>query len=331
MVMIELPSEQDRDHRQQRKKTRKDIRTRFVKPDGESRPPALWRRLSTLLRTLRLADRRVTEPLRYGRPPEGYRNGDVLAQTLLERGLTVAMASIWMLAGVFVLVDGLDGDSWLFDHTVLGIVVLALALACLALTITDLATYQPRLFALCANDATEFFRQLARFSESIEDQVSTIPRSPPRTVRHVKAFEQRLLEASTEFVFLDGIRLRIMARVLVRLGALLCSLALVGYALMVVTHGSLVDVRTPGGGTMMPGDVGFPQLIYFTAVTFSTTGFGDITPTHEVLGYSYIALILATSLAVVYFFLTEVVASHGEFRTNLRGAAAAYVQEHAEI
>lgn len=330
MVTIKLPSEQARNDRKQRKEQRKEIRADFVKPNRESRPPAIWRRVSTVLRKLRLADRPVAEPMSFGGPPR-HRNGDAIAQAFLEHGLTATMFSTWALAGTLLLVDGLHGTSLLAGHSFLASLVLVLALTFLAMTLLDLATYQPRLFALCADDATAFFRQLARFSDSIEDQVSTIPRSPPRTVRHVKAFEQRLLEASTEFVFLDGIRLRIMARVLLRLGAMLCSLALVGYALMIIMHGNLVEVVGARGVRSAPDNVGFPQLVYYTAVTFSTTGFGDVTPSHKVLGYGYLALILVTSLTVVYFFLTEVVGSHGEFRTNLRGAAAAYVQEHAEI
>ena len=66
-------------------------------------------------------------------------------------------------------------------------------------------------------------------------------------------------------------------------------------------------------------------------MTLGTIGYGDVAPSKDLAGYAYLAAIIATFALVVYFVLTDVVASHGEFRMNIRAAAATLVTKRSAL
>lgn len=308
---LELPSEHAHDARKQLRRRRKAVRARFVKAERDMRPALMWRSLSFLLRHV-------------GMTAKGARD---CAQTTVEWIFLVFLWGVWIILAAFFFADIVRhrqaSQDLFYGHIGGAIIALTVALAGLLCVFVDLMTYRPRLFARCAGLPGEFFRELAQFSTSLNEEVGKIIAADAGTWSQVKELEQGLLHESHQFLLLDSLRFRITRRVLNRLINLVASLTLVGYSLSAISHGKLLV----GAGT----GTGIAEHAYFTLVTFFTIGFGDVHPRHTLLAYSYVLLIVATFTAVVYFVLTDIVASHSEFRTNIRGAAEGFVLQNSDL
>jgi hypothetical protein len=302
----------DDDERRDRRRRRRRLRRRLVAADSDSRPTVVFSGIARVLRA-------------FGT------DGSVAlqrAKRIVEASLRGATWTAFLVFVSLLIADGIRGgdrpQSFIFNHLWLSIAVLAISLCCLVLILIDLASYRPRLFAGCSKSVSAFFDDLARFSESLEKQIDAIASSMPTSWSEVRECEENLLAESHQFLLLDGIRFRVTLHVLSRLFVLLASLALVGYGLSGVTRGDMLE------GPLADG-IGLAEHTYVAVATFFTLGFGSIHPAHDAVGYAYLTLILAVFVAVVYFVLTEIVASQSDFRTNIRCAAETFVVQNSAL
>lgn len=310
--VLVLVHEANDDERRDRRRKRRRLRRRLVAADPDSRPTAVYAGIARVLRVVGV--------------------GETAALQRAQRiGEAILRGATWTAFGLFVallIADGIRAgrkpQSFIFDRLWLSIVVLTIALVCLVLVLIDLASYRPRLFAGCTKSVEAFFDDLAGFSQSLRKQLSAIAKAAPATWSEVKEFEEDLLAESHQFLLLDGIRFRITLHIVRRLFVLLASLALVGYGLSGVTHGEMLAGHLAAG-------IGLAEHTYVALATFFTLGFGSIHPAHDAVGYAYLTLILIVFVAVVYFVLTEVVASQSDFRTNIRCAAEAFVIQKSSL
>lgn len=311
----------------ERRDAEKDLRKMLVRPDRDMRPIVLSRGLKRffLWRAKRGPGALDTEAR--SRAAEQ-------AKHVVEQVLAGVLLSAWILLTGLVIVDAIranrpddvtarEPESIVFEYGSVGLPLLVIGVVALILIVTDLYTYRPRIFSLSAAAPERFFRDMAGLEASIHDQLKAIDEGKPSTWSDAKELQERLIEESTQFLVLRSMRLRIMRRVLERLGGLIAALALIGYASSAVSGGSLL-AKTQDG-------TGMAEHLYFALATFFTMGFGDVFPQHNALGYGYVALIAMTFAAVVYFVLSEVIASQGEFRTNVRTAAETYVMQHSTL
>ena len=124
-----------------------------------------------------------------------------------------------------------------------------------------------------------------------------------------------------------GIHLRVFHR----LGALLASLALLGYGLSAATGGDLL--RSCSSLSQCGADhsaVTLPEHVYFSLIAFFN-GFSDLQLVHSVVGYAYLFTVVVSFVAVVYFFVTDAIASQSEFRANMRAAAESFVLQQSSL
>jgi hypothetical protein len=302
------------DERSDSRKRRRVIRRRLVKGDWGSRPSFLWRTVATAF-------------ARFGKPSKTQQQK---AQAWVEGILWGVAWSAWIGVVCLAVAGGIWGP-FMLGHIFWGTTTVAVGIALLFLVMIDLGSYRPRLFAQCLGPPKIFFHSLAKLSPEMEDQVCNIENDEPDSWRDVKDWEQILIAESTEFVLPDGIRTRIILRMLHRLAAIVASLALVGFGLSSATDGSLLAVC---GHAVHDSCVGspssMPEHIYFSVDAFFT-GFSDIRLVHNGAGYAYLTLIVISFTAVVYFFLTEVVASQSEFRANMRSAAESFVLQESTL
>lgn len=304
---LELSRQQQR----QGKRLAREFRSTLIEAEGDARPSFLWRMMAV------------------GLAEEG---AEERAQRRVEIGLRWLARSVLALALTLFVVDTVRHDQhhaitgFLFEHSTLATILFAISVVVLVLLLIDVGTYKPRLFAGCANESAEqFFRELSLLSSDLVDQLETLSGAQITTWReHGKQVEDLLAE-SNDFLLLDQLRWRVTARMLVRLAALVGSLALAGYGLSGLLGKDLI--LAPG----YAAGLGFPEHLYFTVTSFFTIGFGDVTPRKDLAGYAYLAAIITTFALVVYFVLTDVVASHGEFRVNIRAAAMTLVTKQSAL
>lgn len=283
----------------------------MVAADASSRPSLLWR---TVVLILSLFQRK--------------KNHEEHAKILVERGFETAYVLSFVLTLAFAIADAAASAvpaTVLSHNTIAGVAVFTVGLILVSLVMLDIVTYRPRIFAKCTGPAEEFFDDLAQLSPTLRDQVATVSGAKPRTWKQVKELEQGLLAESRQFLLIDRLRFRVTARMMVRLLSLIASLALVGYGLAAMTS---VPVLAQLGAATEPPLV---EYAYFTIITFFTIGFGDTRPAHHAAGYAYLVLIVLCFVSVFYFVLTEIVASHGEFRFNIRAAAENFVLERSQL
>lgn len=328
--------ELEEQEQRERKRTKKEIRKKMVMADGKSRPRFLWRRVA------KLHGEDIDEI--EGKTPEETnelkRKAEERAQRTVERMFMCVAWFAWLAVALLVvadltLADGKDktaeARSIVFGSVFAGAGVAFVGVVLLGVIMLDINSYRPRVFAQCLGRADEFFHSLADLSTELRIQVQRIENERPRSWRRVKKLEQGLLAESVDFIVPDGIRTRINLRVLHRLTGILASLALIGYGLTAATSGDLMRACAHAADCgPEQSAVTLPEHIYFSMLAFSN-GFGDIQIVQNVTGYSYLALIVASLIAVVYFFLTDVIASQSEFRTNMRSAAESYVLQQSDI
>lgn len=297
-------------HKQGRK-----IRWWLVEGDGDSRPSCLWRTVAKVLKVIKRNNENQEDP----------------AKKIVEVALALAAWASWATVLGLGLADGIsshgDTQSVIYGNQSLGIVVLSVGSLFLVTVLTDIGSYKPRVFAQCAGPPEDFFTKLATLAPTLKNQVKAIevPERKTDTWKAAKELEQGLLAECHQFLLLDDLRARITVRTLHRLAALIGSLALIGYGFSTIANGEvLAQVHATHG-------IGLPEQVYFALVTFFTVGFGDLYPVHSAVGYTYVTIIVSSFAAVVYFILTDIVASHGEFRFNIRAAAETFVLEHSSL
>jgi hypothetical protein len=320
---IELDWELEEDRKKVARKRAKAIRKRLVMGDGNSRPSFM------VVCATRLPG--VHPP----RPPEelGEDQQNEKAQVRIERFFWGMSWLAWVSVIGLVLITGTFPETkrFFFEHRAAGIVLGAWSLTCLSMVMLDVATYQPRLFALCSGPPMKFFYGLSKLSTTLKMQLDQIATESPNSWRRAKELEQGLLAESSEFLVLGGVRTRVIFRVLHRLAGIVASLALLGYGLSAITHGDLLaSCQHVGESGCTTSATSVPEHIYFALDAFFT-GFSDISLVHDVFGYGYLTVIVLSFTAVVYFFLTEVVASQSEFRANMRSAAESYVLQQSRL
>jgi uncharacterized membrane protein YiaA len=253
---------------------------------------------------------------------------------MIETMFRASSCTAWGLVSLIGAVDGVRAAdhyqyaSVLYRHTVWGGLVIAVGLVCLVVSFADVATYRPRIFALCAESSIALFGELAIFSSSLRKELRLIRSSPASHWSDVKELEEHLLDETNQFVVLDRLRVRITRRILFRLAALVAALAVIGYGMSTVTYGGLLASNVKG---LSLTGAGLPEHVYFTLVTFFTIGFGDLYPAHNVAGYTFLTLAIGTFTAIAYFVLTELAASQSEFRSNMRHAAGSYVLQKSAL
>jgi hypothetical protein len=303
--------ELSRRQRQRGKRMEREGRALLIDADGDLRPSLLWNTLAIGL---------------------GEQDRVERAQRRVEIGFRAMAYTVVLLALVLFVVDLVRHNehyrvtSVLFIHPVLAGVVFGVSLLMLGFLLLDVGTYQPRLFAGCANASAEaFFTDLSKLCTEVVDQLNVLAGAHVTTWRDHDKEVEALLTESNNFLLLHRLRRGITLRVLFRLTAIICALALVGYGL----SGLLGDDVVHAAG-YAPG-LGFPEHLYFTITAFFTIGFGDVTPTKDLAGYLYIGTIIAVFALVAYFVLTDIAASHGEFRMNIRVAARALVMKHSAL
>jgi hypothetical protein len=305
-----------------RKRLQGEIRRSLVKGAGDSRPRLMWR----CVRWLRREHKKETAELREQAKQRAQANLETIF-AYLAWASWLAVVLVW---GVDVAFSGSE-RSVIYDSMTAGIAVAALGLVLLVTTMVDIASYRPRLFAQCLGPADEFFESLAELSPDLDDHVDRIAHEQPETWQRAKKLEQGLLVESTRFIVPDGVRSRIIRRVFQRLVGLIASLALLGYGLSAATGGGLLracpNVKQCGAGQSA---MTLPEHLFFSVVSFFN-GFSDLQLVHDVAGYAYLVVIVISVVAVVYFFLTDVVASQGEFRANMRAAAESYVLQNSKL
>jgi hypothetical protein len=257
------------------------------------------------------------------------------AQGGVEKILAAAAWTAWVATGSAFAVDAIlahgNSRSVVHDCPAAGIGIVILAMALLATIMFEVATYRPRIFAECLGPPEEFFRSLAELSPELEDIVQRIAHEQPGSWQRVKYLEQGLVAESLGFVTPDGIRAKVNLRIFGRLIGLLASLALLGYGLSAATQG---DLLRNCSGTIHCGAaqsaVTLPEHVYFSLVAFFN-GFSDLQLVHNFVGYTYLAVVAVSFVAVAYFFLTDVIASQAEFRANIRTAAESFVLQQSRL
>lgn len=323
MSHIRPKYEQTRRQKRESRRQEAQIRRDLVRGDGDSRPDWCWK----ALRRLRKEHRHET--------PDLQEEAKGKAQTTVEKILTVFAWGSLIAATLVAAVDAIfaDGDSKsvIYGGTAAGVCITALAAVFLAVIMFEIATYRPRIFAECLGPPADFFNSLAELSPELESQVEKITHEQPESWRRVKHLEQGLIAESIDFVTPDGIRAKVNLRVFHRLTGLLVSLALLGYGLSAATHGDLlrscVDMAHCGSGQSA---MTFPEHVYFSLAAFFN-GFSDLQLVHNVAGYAYLAVVVVSFVAVVYFFLTDAIASQTEFRANMRTAAESFVLQQSRL
>jgi hypothetical protein len=321
---IELDWELEKDRKKDAKKRAHAIRKRLVMGDGSSRPSFMVAVSAHLLGT--------HAPSPYG-PNGDHEKQNERAQVKVERFFRLMAWLAWLsVIGLVVFIGIFPGIKQLFFESRAAAIALALwSLFCLFTVMLDVATYQPRLFALCSGPPKTFFHSLSKLSTTLQMQLEQISSERPGTWRRAKELEQGLLAESSEFLVLGGVRTRVIFRVLHRLAAIVASLALLGYSLSAVTHGDLLATcGRQGEHGCVTSATSVPEHVYFALDAFFT-GFSDISLVHDAFGYGYLTVIVLSFTAVVYFFLTEVVASQSEFRANMRSAAESYVLQQSRL
>lgn len=331
---IETEGEIAKDREKLLRKRKSKLRGRFVTCDGHARPEILWQLAMRVPRMpgVRRGDAAENESGAGGVGTAEHSDDLVAgrsarqdrAMACVERVLGAGAWTVWAVVIAVPLADALS-RGWLPQTVLVGALALGVGCTCWLLVMLDMATYRPRLFAVCSGPPEEFFGALGRLSPSLKDQVQTIVVSRPRTFKRAKEQEQSLLEEANTFLLLDGIRARITRRVLHRLAAIVGSLGVIGFGLSLVTKGGLVV--TASGAADPGGDL--PAHVSFALGAFY--GYGDVYSAHAPVGYAFMALVAASFAAVVYFILTDIITSQSEFRVNLRHAAESYVLQNSRI
>jgi hypothetical protein len=323
MSHIRNPYERSRAEKRESRRLERQIRRDLVKGDGESRPEWCWSALQRL--------RREHNP----ETVEQEEKAKGRAQATVERLLATLAWGAWIAVVLATLVDAIfahgDSKSVVYGCTTAGIGVAALAAFLLVAILFDVATYRPRVFAECLGPPSDFFQSLAELSPELESQVDKIAHERPDSWKRVKHLEQGLLAESIDFITPDGIRTKVNLRVFHRLGALLASLALLGYGLSAATGGDLLrSCSSLSQCGAHHSAVTLPEHIYFSLIAFFN-GFSDLQLVHGVVGYAYLLTVVVSFVAVVYFFLTDAIASQSEFRANMRAAAESFVLQQSSL
>jgi hypothetical protein len=323
--------ELSRQERKARKKRQVEIRKSLVKADAKSRPEFLWRYVAKAsgedIEKIAGDTQEETNELK--------EEAEQKAQLIVEKIFSCFAWGAWLIVVALVAVDlilhGDDARSIVFGSVPAGTGVATVGLVMLAAIMLDVNSYRPRVFAQCLGPADKFFDSLANLSTELRIQVQRIGNERPKSWGLVKKLEQTLLAESVDFIVPDGLRTRINLRVFHRLAGILASLALIGYGLSAATGGDLVRACAKASecGPKQSAET-LPEHIYFSLLAFSN-GFSEIQLVQDVAGYAYLAIIVASLIAVIYFFLTDVVASQSEFRANMRSAAESYVLQQSEL
>jgi hypothetical protein len=318
--LITLDWEMSRKEKAARRAEQREIRRALVKPDCKSRPASMSAYIC----------RKV---LKVEKPK---RADQERADAIVEKIFVVAEWLAWIIVVGLVVADLLLSNggarSIVYGHTLAGIVVAIGGALLLVMFMLELGSYRPRLFAQCQGRPDVFFESLADLSSEMDDHVTKIANERPKSWRLVKELEQSLIAESSKFIFPDGIRTRVTLRVLRRLAGLVAALALLGYGLSAATNGDLLATCPPAVQECVQkaSAVTLPEHFYFSVVAFFT-GFGDIQLVHDLVGYGYLMVIVASFTAVVYFFLTDVVSSQAEFRANMLAAAESYILQQSRL
>jgi hypothetical protein len=298
---------------QQRKsatKLAKKYRSTLVEGAGDARPSFLWRTMAI--------------GLKEDAEERGQRRVEILFRA-------ISYFVVLCVVGLFI-ADAVRHDehrqftSMIFVHGTLAAVLFGVGVTLLTLLLIDVATYKPRLFAGCATaSAEQFFTELSWLSDDLDEKLGTLKGASITTWQEHGEEVEGLLEVSNGFLLLDRLRRMITLRMLLRLTAIIGCLALIGYGLSGLLRHDVIHIAGYAKG------LGLPEHLYFTVTSFFTVGFGDVIPTKDFSGYAYFAAIVSTFALVVYFVLTDVVASHGEFRVNIRAAATTLVVKESAL
>jgi hypothetical protein len=207
----------------------------------------------------------------------------------------------------------------LYNEPILSIALLVIATGCLVLVVLDLATYQPRLFALASFSipSGELFNELGVLSISLRQYLTEIASTPPTSYRSLKIMEENLIIEVNHFDLLDDLRYRITRRILLRFICIVLALSLCAYLLSSLTAGHFIHGLAP--------DPTFLKHIYYTSVLFFTIGFGDITPYHNVVGYLFVDLCAIILVIITYFIFSTILSGYYDFEDNIRRAAHNYI------
>jgi Ion channel len=354
MTQIELEWERSQHETHAAKKRKRDVRRKMTAPDSDSRPPFMWHMLARFYsdppgqgdghvatngsadcattddETDRAVNAAHTGEHSHSAAIKGPSRNDRAKAKVEQCLLGLAWVTPALGVGLFVVDTALasshphgaaHGLAWL------GVVILAVGLLSVAALLIDVASYRPRLFARCAESAEGFFHELAELEPQLTDSIGSIRARPPSitSLKEHREKTEQLVTRSQRYLVLDGIRFRITRRMMGRLAGIIVGLAMVSYGLDVLFPGQVLHTTTE------PVTVGFQDHIYFALTTFFTIGFGDLRPAHTLVGHLMLILIIVCFAAVVYFVLTDIVASHGEFRTNVRTAAATFVFENSTL
>jgi hypothetical protein len=300
--------------RQQRRKgneKKREVISWFVEADGDLRPSFMWRAIGSHVKSEDKEDE---------------------AQRSVERGFRLVAYSVIVTAVTLFVIDVVRHSrhvaptSLLYSQPVVSGVIFVVSLIALILLLIDVGTYMPRLFSWCAKaTAAKFFGELARLVQEVDDQVEVITGAHVDTWGDHLHHVELLLEETAKHLLLPRLRRRVTARILLRLVAILCALALAGDSFSGLLHDDVIRASGYAAG------IGFPEYLYFTVTAFFTIGFGDVTPDKHLAGYSFLIVIVSVFALVVYFVLTDIASSHGEFRSNIRAAAGALVLKHSAL
>jgi hypothetical protein len=320
-MSLKLEWELDKKAKADRKAEQLEVRKMLVKPDPKSRPRFMaswvWR---WIMKVKASPDRAQLEK----------------AEAIVEKIFVIAAWAAWILVIVLIFADvflhGANSKSALSGDIPAGSAVSLIGILLLVLIMFDLGSYRPRVFAECLGPPDVFFRSLAELSSELEDHVTRIANERPKSWRLVKELEQGLIVESRKFIFPDGIRTQVSRRVLQRLAGLVASLALLGYGLSAATHGDLLTTCSAASQACAhkASVVTLPEHFYFSISAFFT-GFSNIQLVRDVAGYAYLIVVVVSITAVVYFFLTDVVSSHAEFRANMLAAAESFVLQQSRL
>jgi hypothetical protein len=313
---LELEWELDRDRRKAAEKRIKILRKRMVM--GAYFPDSVLRRVTWLI-----------PESHTGVDEHGHQRAEVFMQKLFWIIAWVTLASLASLVTAAAITDSVG--EFLFEHRLAAIALGLFGLACLALIMFDIAIYQPRVFALCSRSPTGFFRSIAQVSPTLEQHLKLIAEEKPTSWKRVKELENGLRAEAVDFLSLEGIRARLILRVLHRLAAVIASLALFGYGLAAATstHALVICERAAQAGCTT-GSKSVPDYGYFSLDSFFT-GFSDISLVHAPAGYAYLGLTVVTFTVIIYFIFTEVISSQNEFHANFRASAESFVLQHSKL
>lgn len=287
----------DDERRRDLRREGKQLRRRAVKPDQPSRPRVIIERTGRPSRTL----------------------------TIREGLFSVALSVIWLLLLSILLLEasGPGRESVVFESSVASGALFGIGLLAMALVLVDLASYKPRIFVLAERSPAELFDELAQYSGDFDPILRELADSPPERWDEVRGQQMSLMSAAHQFLRLDGLRARIALRVVNRLACLVGSLALVAYALSALSEGQVVARATASAG--------LADHLYFVVAGFFTIGYGDLHPYHGIYGYGMFMLSVLTEVAILYFALSEVIASQTQFKADLRSAAESYIIVHSAL